>query len=180
MKLTRGILMCLAGAVLSIGQAHAETDQVRIASTFGLAQLPGRIAFEKKFIETRAKERGLNVTVSYQNVASGVVVSELLLSNNADVGVGGNVPLFNLWDKTRGAQKVRGIMAFSQANMFLISSDPRIKTIGDFTDDDRIAMTDVKGTTYSMFLQMAAAKKYGWDQRTKFDNISVAMSNNDA
>ena len=165
---------------LSATAAHAEANQVRIASTFGLAQLPGRIAYEKKFIEARAKEAGLDVSVTFQAVASGVVVSELLLSNNADVGVGGNVPLFNLWDKTSGAQKVRGIMAFSQANMFLLSSDPRIKTIRDFTDKDRIAMTDVKSTTYSMLLQMAVAKEYGWDQRTKYDNISVAMSNNDA
>ena len=168
-------VLCMLGSA-----AEAETNQVRIASTFGLAQLPGRIAYEMKFIEKRAKEAGLDVTVSFQAVASGVVVSELLLSNNADIGVGGNVPLFNLWDKTNGAQKVRGIMAFSLANMFLLSSDPRIKTIRDFTDNDRIAMTDVKSTTYSMFLQMAVAKEYGWDNRAKYDNISVAMSNNDA
>lgn len=178
-KLLRFVGPLCAGLLWS-AHAGAETNQVRIASTFGLAQSPARIAYEMKFIEARAKEAGLDVNVSFQAVASGVVVSELLLSGNADVGVGGNVPLFNLWDKTSGAQKVRGVMAFSQANMFLLTSDPRIKSLRDFTDKDRIAMTDVKATTYSMLLQMATAKEFGWDQRGKYDSISVPMNNNDA
>ena len=41
-------------------------------------------------------------------------------------------------------------------------------------------MTDVRSTTYSMVIQMAAAKEYGWDQRTKYDRITVAMGNNEA
>jgi NitT/TauT family transport system substrate-binding protein len=172
--------LTLAGSILATAHVEAGASQIRIASTFGLAQLPGRIAYEKKFIERRAKEIGLDVEVKYQAVASGVVVSELLLSGNAEIGVGGNVPLFSLWDKTSASQKVRGIMAFSQANMFLLTSDPRIRSIRDYTDKDRIAMTDVKSTTYSMLLQMAAAKEFGWDQRQRYDNISVAMSNNDA
>jgi hypothetical protein len=75
-------LMCLSfvGLLLAIGQVHAEANQVRIASPLGLAQLPGRIAYEMKFIEARAKERGMDVTVTYQNVGSGSVVSELVLS----------------------------------------------------------------------------------------------------
>ena len=107
-------------------------------------------------------------------------MSDLLLSRNADVGVGGNVPLFTLWDKTTGAQKVRGIMSFSRANMFLLTVDPRIKSIRDFKDTDRIAMTDVRSTTYSMVIQMAAAKEYGWDQRNRYDRMTVAMGNNEA
>ena len=179
-RIAKHICLSLFGMGLVIGQAHAEANQVRIASTFGLAQLPGRIAYEMKFIETRAKEAGLTITVTYQNVASGIAVSELLLSGNADIGVGGNVPVFNLWDKTSGQQKVRGVMAFSQANMFLLTVDPRIQSIKDYGDKDRIAMTDVKGTTYSMLLQMFAAREWGWDQRTKLDTLAVGMSNNDA
>jgi NitT/TauT family transport system substrate-binding protein len=113
-------------------------------------------------------------------VSSGIVVSDLLLSRNADVGVGGNVPLFTLWDKTSGPQKVRGIMSFSRANMFLLTVDPRIKSMRDFNDADRIAMTDVRSTTYSMVIQMAAAKEYGWDQRNHYDQMTVAMGNNEA
>jgi NitT/TauT family transport system substrate-binding protein len=179
-----GAALLFAMAAMLIGnafEARAETNQVRIASTFGLAQLPGRLAFEKHFIEKQAKQMGLsNLQVSFQAVSSGIVVSDLLLSRNADVGIGGNVPLFTLWDKTTGSQKVRGIMSFSRGNMFLLTVDPRINSIRDFNDTDRIAMTDVRSTTYSMVIQMAAAKEYGWNQRNKFDQITVAMGNNEA
>jgi NitT/TauT family transport system substrate-binding protein len=183
-NLTIAAMALMAGVsalVIALADARAETNQVRIASTYGLAQLPGRLAFEQGFIEKHAKRLGLtDLKVTFQPVSSGIVVSDLLLSRNADVGVGGNVPLFSLWDKTNGAQKVRGIMSFSRANMFLLTVDPRIKTMRDFTDTDRIAMTDVRSTTYSMVIQMAAAKEYGWDQRTRYDQLTVAMGNNEA
>jgi NitT/TauT family transport system substrate-binding protein len=133
------------------------------------------------FIENQAKRLGLpDVKVTFQAVSSGIVVSDLLLSRNADVGVGGNVPLFVLWDKTSGPQKVRGIMSFSRANMFLLTVDPHITSMRDFNDTDRIAMTDVRSTTYSMLIQMAAAKEYGWDQSDHYDRMTVAMGNNEA
>ena len=59
-------------------------------------------------------------------------MSDVLLSRNADVGIGGNVPLFTLWDKTSGPQKVRGIMSLSRGNMFLLTVDPRIASMRDF------------------------------------------------
>lgn len=171
-------------AAMAIGVAStvsAQTSQVRIVSTPGLAQFPARYAVERGLIAGQAKAQGLgDVKVTYQQVTSGNVVSDLILSGNADVGVGGNVPLFTLWDKTRGAQKVRGIMPFSQGHMFLISSDPRIRSLKDYTDTDRIAMTGVRSTTYSMLLQMGAAKEFGWEARAKLDNITVGMGNDDA
>lgn len=161
--------------------AIAETNQVRIVSTPGLAQFPARYAFVRGLIAAQAKSQGVGeIKVTYQQVTSGNVVSDLILSSNADVGVGGNVPLFTLWDKTRGAQKVRGIMPFSQGHMFLISSDPRIKSLKDYSDKDRIAMTGVRSTTYSMLLQMAAAREFGWEGRTRLDNFAVGMGNDDA
>jgi NitT/TauT family transport system substrate-binding protein len=151
---------------------------VSIASTIGLAQFPGRIASDLHLIEKRAAALGVpNLKVNYQAVTSGGVVSDLFLSGHADIGIGGNVPMFNLWSKTHG--RVKGMMALSQGDMFLISCDPRIKTIRDYSSTDRIAMTDLKSTTYAMMLQMEAAKVFGWDNRNKFGQISVAMSDPD-
>src|SRR3954453_21354969 len=175
-------LLAGAAAVAFIpAGASAETNEVRIASTFGLEQLPGRLAYEQHFIEKQAQRLGLpNLKGTFQAVTGGIVGSDLLLSRNAHVGVGGNVPLFTLWDKSTGPQKVRGIMSFSRGNMFLLTVDPQIESMRDFKDTDRIAMTDVRSTTYSMVIQMAAAQEYGWEQRDKFDRNTVAMGNNEA
>lgn len=158
--------------------ADAEVNEVSIVSTLGLAQFPGHVASDLKLIEQRAAALGMpDLKVSYQQVTSGVVVSDLLLSGHANVGIGGNVPMFNLWAKTNG--RVKGIMAFSEGDMFLITCDPRIKSIHDYTDKDRIAMTDLKTTTYALVMQMEAAKEFGWDNRAKFEPISVGMSDPD-
>jgi NitT/TauT family transport system substrate-binding protein len=170
-----GVALVIAG---SVPPAGAEVNEVSIASTIGLAQFPGRVASDLKLIEQRAAKLGIpGLKVSYQPVTSGIVVSDLFLSGHADVGIGGNVPMFNLWAKTNG--RVKGIMAFSQGDMFLITCDTHIKSIRDYTDNDRIAMTDLKTTTYAMMLQMKAAKEFGWDSRNKFDGISVAMGDPD-
>ena len=161
-----------------VASARAEVNEVRIVSTIGLAQFPGLIASQMGFISKRAQALGVEGLVTkYQAVTSGVVVSDLLLSGHADVGVGGNVPLFNLWDKTNG--RVKGLAALSEGDMFLISCDPKIKSISDYGSSDRIAMTDLKTTTYAMVLQMEAAKVFGWNDRDKFSKLSVGMSDPD-
>jgi NitT/TauT family transport system substrate-binding protein len=157
---------------------RAEVTSVGIASTIGLAQFPGRVANDLGLIQKRAASLGIpDLKVSYQEVTSGVVVSDLFLSGHASVGIGGNVPMFNLWAKTNG--RVKGMMALSQGDMFLIACDPRIKSVRDYTDTDRIAMTDLRTTTYALMLQLKAASEFGWDNRDKFNDISVAMSDPD-
>jgi NitT/TauT family transport system substrate-binding protein len=85
--------------------------------------------------------------------------------------------MFNLWSKTNG--RVKGMTALSQGDMFLITCDPGIKSVRDYTNNDRIAMTDLKTTTYAMMLQMKAAREFGWDERGRFEKISVAMSDSE-
>jgi NitT/TauT family transport system substrate-binding protein len=158
--------------------ARAEVKEVGIASTIGLAQFPGRLANDLGLIQKRAESLGIpNLKVTFQEVTSGVIVSDLFLSGHANIGIGGNVPMFNLWSKTNG--RVKGMMALSQGDMFLISCDHRIKSVHDYTDNDRIAMTDLKTTTYAMMLQMKAAKEFSWDERNRFEKLSVAMSDPD-
>ena len=89
----------------------------------------------------------------------GNVVTDLLLSGNVEVAITGVIPFMVLWDKTRGPQKVRAIASMSECNVFLFSADPKISTIDDYSTVDRIAMTDVKSTTWALLLQMAAGQE---------------------
>jgi NitT/TauT family transport system substrate-binding protein len=177
----KNVARCLAAAFLVWllpAAAPAEVNEVGIASTIGLAQFPARLANDLNLIQKRADALGIaNLKVRFQEVTSGVIVSDLFLSGHANVGIGGNVPMFNLWSKTNG--RVKGMMALSEGDMFLITCDPRIKSVRDYTDNDRIAMTDLKTTTYAMMLQMRAAQEFGWDERSRFEKISVAMSDPD-
>ncbi len=160
--------------------ARAEADTVRIAQPYGLLYLPSYVVVDRHMIEDRAASAGLGpIKVTLTRLASGPAGSDMILSGDVDLAMGGFGPALTLWDKTRGAQKVRGMMPLCSSPMFLVSTDPRIQSIKDFTDKDRIAVSAIKVTDQAITLQMAAAREWGWDQRFRLDSLTVAMSNPD-
>jgi NitT/TauT family transport system substrate-binding protein len=160
--------------------ARAEANTVRIAQPYGLGYLPSYVAVDRHMIEDRAAAVGLGpIKVTLTRLASGPAGSDMILAGDADLAMGGFGPALILWDKTRGAQKVRGMMPLNSSPMFVVSTDPRIHTMKDFTDKDRIAVSAIKVTDQAITLQMAAAKEWGWDQRFRLDPLTVSMSNPD-
>jgi len=177
--------LLLAGLMLAspplARNARAEASTVRIVMPYGLAYLPTYIAVDRGLIEKHAKAAGLaDIKVTLTHMASGPASSDVLLAGDADLAMGGFGPAFILWDKTRGAQKVRGVTPLSGGSILLLTTDPRIRSIRDFGPDDRIAVSAIKVTAQAIALQMAAAKEWGWDQRFRLDPLLVSMSNPDA
>jgi len=172
-------LLVLLGPTLA-PVARAESNQVRIVMPYGLAYLPTYVAVDRGLIEKHAKAAGLSdINVTVRHMASGPASSDLLLAGDADLAMGGFGPAFILWDKTRGAQKVRIVTPLSSSPIWLLTNDPHINTIRDIGPNDRIAVSAIKVTAQALALQMAAAKEYGWDQRFRFDSNLVSMSNPD-
>jgi NitT/TauT family transport system substrate-binding protein len=161
-------------------QTRAEADTVRIAQPYGLVYLPSYVVVDRHMIEERAAAAGLGaIKVTLTRLASGPAGSDMILAGEADLAMGGFGPALTLWDKTRGPQKVRGVLPLCSSPMFVTSTDPRIHSLKDFTDKDRIAVSAIKVTDQAITLQMAAAKEWGWDQRFRLDPLTVAMSNPD-
>lgn len=166
--------------LLALLPCMSRADTVRIAQPYGLVYLPSYIAADRHMIEQEAAKAGLlGVTVTLTRLASGPAGSDMLLAGDADVAMGGWGPAVTLWDKTRGSHKVRGMTPLCSSPVFLVSTDPRIHAISDFTERDRIAVSAVKVTDQAITLQMAAAKLWGWDARFRLDPMTVAMSNPD-
>ena len=181
MKLIRAIYLTGA-ALLSLActPARAEVDTVRIAMPYGLVYLPTYVVVDRGLIQKHAAVAGLgDIKVTLRNMASGPVTSDLILANDADIGMGGWGPAFIMWDKTSGANKVRGIMPLSSSSIVMLSIDPRIKSLRDFRDGDKIGISAIKVTDQAVTLQMAAAKEWGWDQRFRLDPLTISVSNPD-
>jgi NitT/TauT family transport system substrate-binding protein len=161
-------------------KARAESQQVRIVMPYGLGYLPTYIAVDRGLIEKYAKAAGLgDIKVTLQHMASGPASSDMLLAGDADLAMGGFGPAYVLWDKTRGAGKVRIMTPLSSGPIWVLTNDPHINSIRDFGPNDRIAVSAIKVTAQALALEMAAAKEYGWDQRFRFDSNMVSMSNPD-
>jgi NitT/TauT family transport system substrate-binding protein len=161
---------------LSAGAASAADNEIRVVGAYGLQFLPTYVAIDQHLIEKHAAALGIaDPKVTFNWVSNGGAINDALISGTSDVGEVPGPALVLFWKRTNGAQAIRGILAGSEIPPLLITVDPRIKTLDDYTDKDRIAMATVKISSYAIMMQMAAAQHYGWDQRNKFDPLSVQL-----
>ncbi len=176
--------VALCGALLFgiAAPAGAETSEVRAAQQFGLSYLALMIMEDSRLVEKQAKAMGLgNITVSWAKLGGPGAMNDALLSGGIDFGTGGVPSLITLWSKTRGAaQEVRGVGALNSMLVNLVTSNPNVKSIRDFTDHDKIAVTTVKVSTQALLLQMAAAKEFGKQNYAKLDPLTVSLPHPDA
>ncbi|MBB3971649.1 ABC transporter substrate-binding protein [Hansschlegelia beijingensis] len=178
--LTRGL--CLAAA-LAFGwstAASAEVSTVRLAKQFGISYLPLTVIQEEKLLEKHAKDQGLDVTTEWLRFTGGSGMNEALLSGNLDFAAGGVGPALTIWGKTRNNLKVRGVAALNAMPLYLVTTNPDVKTIKDFTSKDKIALPTVKTSIQAVTLQMAAEKAFGEGQQNKLDPLTVSMGHPDA
>ena len=181
-KLTRhATVALLAGAGLMTASLSAQAEgQLRIAQQFGVVYLLLNVAQDQQFIEKRGKQAGVDIKVEYVKLSGGSAVNDALLSGSVDVAGAGVGPLFTLWDRTHGRQNVKGIASLGNFPYYLVSNNPNVKTIADFTEKDRIAVPAVGVSVQSRILQWASAKQWGNKEYAKLDKISVALPHPDA
>jgi len=88
--------------------------------------------------------------------------------------------MLTVWDRTKGKQNVKAIAALGSMPNYLLTNNPNIKSLKDFSDKDRIAVPAAGVGFQSRTLQIETAKAFGDDQFKKFDNISVSLPHPDA
>ena len=178
-RLVLSLLALLPG--LTVHVAAAETKEIRISQQFGLNWLALDVMIDQQMIQKRAAELGLNdVDVTLVKLSGGPAANDALLSGRVDIAGMGGTPAFILQERTAGRQNVKAIGAVVNAPMYLITTDPAIHTMRDFSDRDRIALPAPRVSINAMVLQMEAAKLFGANNAAKFDPITVGMPHPDA
>lgn len=182
------LLVALVGAVglvlaLSAGTAYAEVTEIRVAQQYGINYLPLMVMEDRHLIEAEARRLGLGeLKVTWSKMSSGAAMNDALLAGDLDIASGGVGPIVTLWAKTATLpepQQVKGIAALDSMPVVLNTRDPRIKSVTDFTDKDKIALPAVKVSIQAVTLQMAAAKAFGQENYSKLDPLCVSMSHPD-
>lgn len=171
--------MFMAAAALvvaAIAPARAEVDKVTIATQYGIGYLALTVMKHDKLIEKHLAQAGLRDTkVEWVKLGAGSAANDALLSGTLDFASGGTGPAFILWDKTRSNVDVRGVAALSSMPNLLVTRDPNVKTIRDFTDKDKIAMAGAGSSVQTIYLEMAAAKTFGPDNYNKLNTLMVNL-----
>jgi NitT/TauT family transport system substrate-binding protein len=162
------------------GQARAEASEIRIGVQFGLTYLPLTIMHQEHFLEQQAKAAGLgDVKVTWVQAAGGDSLNDGLLSGNLDVASSGYTSFLILWSKTKG-RLAKGLFCYGHTPFTLVTRNPDVKTVADFSDKDRIAVPAVRSSLQAIYLQMAAEKAFGAANLTQLDHLTISRSHPDA
>lgn len=167
-------------AALAIPVAAQAEGQISIAQQFGIGYLILDVVQDQKLIEKHGKALGLDVKVEWSQISGATAMNEALLANALDVVSAGVPPLLTLWDRTKGRQNVKAVAALGSLPNYLITNNPRIKMLKDFTDKDRIAVPAAGTGFQSRTLQIESAKVFGKDNFKRLDDISVSLPHPDA
>jgi NitT/TauT family transport system substrate-binding protein len=170
-------------ALLAAGAtARADQPQLRIVKTPGFSAMPLLVMENQKFLEKQLAKAGAPDTkVEWTRISGGALVNDALLAGNMDVAVGGIGPLATIAGRTAGTpQEVKGIAAVVSQPIYLNCNDPRIKSIADLGEKDRIAVPAVKVSIQAVILQMDAAKRWGDKEANKIDRFTVSIPSADA
>jgi NitT/TauT family transport system substrate-binding protein len=164
------------------GTATAQVTSIRLGKQYGLPFLPQMVMEAQKLIEKHAANLGLaGLQVSWLTLSGPGALNDALLSGNIEFVNVAPPSLGTLWEKTAHTPRpVRALCTVQSMPYVLVTRNPNVKTIADFTDKDRIAVPTAKISGQAMMLQIAAAKLWGFDQFERLDPWTVSMGHPDA
>ena len=161
--------------------ARADVNEIKIGKQYGLPYIQFVIMEDQGLIEKQAKAQGLSdLKVVWTTLGGPAQINDGIISGAIDVGAVGLPNLITLWEKTRTNVKVRAIAGLNFMPLILLTRDPRIKTLKDYGEKDRIAVPSVKISMQAILLEMAAAREFGEANYEKLDPLTVSMGHPDA
>jgi NitT/TauT family transport system substrate-binding protein len=176
---TWNLLKLAAAATLGLaasGLAAAEVSEVKMMSQYGIGYMQLTLMKADKLVEKHLAKAGLpGTTVTWAKLGAGAAANDALLAGGLHFAAGGTGPALILWDRTRSNVGVHGVAALSSMPNLLITRNPAIKGLKDFTEKDRIAMAGAGSSVQTTYLQMAAAKEFGKENYKKMNPLMVNL-----
>lgn len=156
--------------------AMAEVDEVKMMSQYGIGYMQLTVMKHDKLVEKHLAKAGLSGTkVTWARLGAGSAANDALLAGGLHFAAGGTGPALIIWDRTRSNAQVHGVAALSSMPNMLITRNPKVKSLKDFTDNDRIAMAGAGSSVQTTYLQMAAAKAFGIENYKKMNPLMVSL-----
>lgn len=166
-------------AMLAPAPSFAE-GSIKIAEQYGISFLPLHVIRDQKLIEKYGQKAGIEIAVEWAKFGGGATVNDALLSGSVDIAAAGIGPVLTIWDRTKGSADVKGIAALGSLPFHLVTNNEKVKTLKDFTKQDKIAVPSVGVSVQSRTLQIAAEKEFGVGNHKALDDITVSLAHPDA
>ena len=173
------LMLVITLALVPLPAKAQQAREIKVTRQPSIIYMPTYVMERQHLIEHHAAVLGVaDLHVEWLVFAGGGNATDALLSGNIDVIHTGPTNLLLLWDRTRGG--VKGIVASSALPLIMVSRDPRLQHLSDFTETDKIAVPTVRVSTQAVLLQMAAAQAFGPGGLARLDGNTVQMSHPDA
>jgi NitT/TauT family transport system substrate-binding protein len=168
--------------VIASTAAYADKTKLTVSTLPGITFLPMLVMKHDRLIEKHAEVLGLGaISVTFVKLGGGTAVNDALLSGSVDVGASGTTTIIQLWSASAGGGRaVKAIGALGSLPFLLNTTNANVKTISDFTEQDRIAVPAAKVGLQATLLQMESAKLFGEANFAKLDYLTITMSHHDA
>lgn len=164
------VAIIIIGSLLVVSCGKSEDKGIRIAEQYGIAYAPLQIMKELKLIEKALP----GVKVTYKQFGGPAPIREAMVAGEIDFGFMGPAPVLVGIDN---GMEWKYATAISSNEVALVTDKERIKTLKDFTKDDRIALLS-PGSTQHILLCIAANQVF--NDPLYFDNQIVSLSHPDA
>lgn len=175
--------LLVAGAAVAAGPARAETGQVRLSHGYGILYLPLMVMRDRKLLENQLAKAGLSKPeVTWQLLDGGNVINDAMLAGALDIAGTGSPGFMTLWAKARDIPRaaVIGVCGLSTCALSLNTNRPNIKSLADFTPNDKIAIPGIKTSLAAVVLQMLVAQKFGAANYAQLDPMTVGLPHPEA
>lgn len=143
---------------------------VRLAKQYGMQYATGYIVEKMNLLEKYLP----GATIEWSSFGGGAAITEALISGHLDVGFMGMPPAVIAIDKGADLKIASGVCV---PPFDLMVKEERLKSIADFTPQDKIAIPGISSTQH-ILLSIAARDKL--NKARDFDSNMVAMANPDA
>ena len=179
----RLVLGAVAALASPLRPARADTNEVRISHGYGIHYLPLMVIRDRNLLERHAERLGLGqLAVTWSILDGGNTINGAVLAGAVDIAGTGAPGFITLWAKARNiaTSAVTGICALGNGALWLNSNNPAIRSLRDFTAQDRIAVPGIKTSFAAVVLQMAVAKEFGMASYDKLDPLTVGIPHPEA
>lgn len=176
---TAALALSIASLLATTPIARAEVSEITVAQQYGVSFLPLMVMEKQALVEKHAAAAGLSgLKAVWVKLAGPSAMNDGLISGAIHFAAQGAPSMITLWDKTRG--QIKGVSSMTTYPLYLITRNPGVKGVKDFSAADKIAVPSVKISTQAIMLQMAATKAFGEKEFGKFDPLTVSLSHPDA
>jgi len=181
MRATQRAMIGLLAVAGTASTALAEVGEVVLGQQFGAVYLPAMVMESEKLVEKHLAAAGMsNVKVNWAKLGGPAAINDAMLSGNLHFACQGVPSMAIIWDRTKSNIGVKALGAVANNNIWLNTRNPNIKSLKDFTDQDRIAVPSLKVSTQAIMMHIAAEQVWGKGNHTQLDHIIVGLPHPEA